>query len=184
MKKFYVYILAMIAVFTTSSCVFIEDNDDEAVAITLNGIWGGYMYESYYDRYEDYFNGTEYYTMFRFDRRGYYDGTGTERDEDYYGNIVERDFEWRVDFNTIYIYYSDVYYYNGHPFRDYDYNAVIYNASLNDYYFSGEIVDNSNNRRHFRLEYYSDPWGGYTHTRSADEPTVATAELIELHKKK
>ena len=179
MKKIFTYILFA----AMSACTLTSCEDDEQMAILLDGMWRGTMYETYYDHYDGYFEGSEYYTMFRFNKRGTYEGYGTERDEDGYGNVVERDFEWKVSWSTIYLYYDDVYYYNGRAFRDNDYRATIYNASLDRYYFSGDMDDNAGNRRHFRMEYYANTWGyARSVTRSAEEPPVATPEMIDALK--
>jgi len=182
MRKFYFYILMLMPMFALTSC-----DTDEMIAITLHGTWRGTMYENYYDRYGDYWgNGASaYYTVISFDKRGHTSGTGVEYDEDDYGNVIERSFDWKVDLTDIYLYYSDYYYYNGHRYTDRNYEAIIYNATLDDYYFTGYIEDNAGNRRHFELEYYGDYYDRYSYsrTRSADDETFEpTLENINKHK--
>ena len=182
MKKYFTHILFL----ALSALMLTSCEEDERIALTLDGMWRGTMYDSYYDHYNGYFEGNSYYTMFRFNKRGTYSGYGTERDEDDFGNIVERDFEWEVNWSTIHLRYDDVYYYNGRAFRDNDYRATIYNATIDRYYFTGDMDDNTGNlRRHFRLEYYANNWGYRSRdiTRSADEIPVATPEMIEALKK-
>lgn len=182
MKKYFTHILFL----ALSALMLTSCEEDERIALTLDGMWRGTMYDSYYDHYNGHFEGNSYYTMFRFNKRGTYSGYGTERDEDDFGNIVERDFEWEVNWSTIHLRYDDVYYYNGRPFPDKDYRATIYNATIDRYYFTGDMDDNTGNlRRHFRLEYYANNWGYRSRdiTRSADEIPVATPEMIEALKK-
>ena len=183
MKHFFTYFLtAALAIMPLTSC----EAEDEQLARTLEGDWSGTMEDYYYNRWGDMLPGGNYHTYFRFQRQSPTSGYGTEIDEDGYGNYVERDFTWRVEYQysrrydyyddgffTIYLNYDSRYYYedrygHGREVRSDIYQAVIYDAYLSDNYFEGEMEDSDGSRKHFRLTYQSNNnWRWRTSTRSS-----------------
>lgn len=182
MKKIYTYLtLAMLAMLTFTSC----ESEEEQIARTLHGNWQGTMSDYYYSRWGDYLSGSQYYTYFSFTRSSNASGYGTEVDEDRYGNYVERDFSWTVDYDygyngyrytndyfTITLYYDSRYYYNGREVRTTPYSAVIYNAHLDDRNFYGSMEDSDGNLKQFSMRYMSSPWTRSV-TRAAESDTLA-----------
>lgn len=170
-------VLALLAIVMLTGC----EPEDEQVARTLEGNWSGTMADYYYNRWGDYLQGNRYYTYFQFVRQSAVSGNGTEVDEDERGDYVEREFTWRVesdysdwDYNysygssggyfTIYLRYDSRYFYYdayrrvGEWVPTGAYDAVIYNAHLDNRYFEGYMDDSDGARKYFRLQYESNPW--------------------------
>lgn len=185
MKKLFTYFLmATLAVTMLTSC----EPEDEQIARTLEGDWSGTMEDYYYNRWGSLLSGGNYKTYFRFLRSSPTSGTGIEIDEDRFGNYVEREFSWRVEYQysssrysyyddgffTVYLNYDSWYYYedrwgNGGERRGDYYQAVIYNAYLSGSYFEGEMEDSDGVRKRFKLNNQSYNWRWRTSTRASVE---------------
>lgn len=152
MKKFTKTIafafMAMLA-FSLTSC---EDNE---IARTLEGTWEGNMYAV--SRYggRDYFASYSQVCFLR-DPGAFSSGDGywvDYYDGNYWGgyNYIANHISWTVDFGTITI-----------RFREDGYRVRIYNYSLNDAYFSGELEMSDGSRQRFSMRKVASPnWGGY-----------------------
>lgn len=129
MKKILSFIVIAMTVFSFSSC------NDREVAQTLDGIWEGEVSQTYCNYRWGGSTTYQYVDMeFYADPYKYSAGTGYERDYTYlnsygYGEYVEVEFKFRVDFNNIYIDYAD------------GTKVAIYNYTLNNNHFNGTFKD-------------------------------------------
>lgn len=145
MKKFTSLLtMAFIAVL---SLTFTSCDEDANVAYYLDGTWRGKMYVQYSANGQTY---TSTYSVISFDA-GYDSGSGVWID--YYGNshwgrnYVANHIRWKVRDRNIYVHFIEE-----------NSDVVIYNYSLNDTYFSGE-VDAGDSYATFRLtKDYDDNW--------------------------
>ncbi len=147
-NKTIAFALLAVLAFTFTSC------EDSEIARTLEGTWEGQMYSSY--RYGDrYYDSNYSQVCFLRDPYAYSKGEGYWVDyyDDYYWggyNYIANHIRWSVDFGTIYIDFVE----DGTRVR-------IYNYSLNDNYFSGELELTNGRRQHFSMRKVASPnWGG------------------------
>lgn len=190
MKKIYTLLMMTFMVTTFTSC----EREDEQIARTLEGNWEGTMNEYFYSRWGNYLTGSRCYTYFQFVRTNSTSGYGTERDQDEYGNEIERSFTWNVNYEYGYDYYSDYFdiylrydsrYYVYDAFQDQEYeyrsgfyDAVIYDAYLSSNSFSGKMEGSDGALRQFYLRYSSGL------TRAAKRSSMSKKPVIIIDKTK
>ena len=149
MKKFYLYILMLMPVFTLTSC------EDAEIASTLEGTWKGNMYIS--SKYGDVvYDAT--YTEITFEIDPFYFSKGSGYWVDYYDTgryrTISRDYvanhiDWEVNNRTIYIHFRE----EGTSMRISDYR-------LNNDRFYGWIDDGGKDVE-FELYHTSTPYRDY-----------------------
>ncbi len=179
MKKVYAYLMILclsLTAFTMTSC---EDDNDDAIAYTLDGIWQGSLGQTYYyDNYYGYgYDYEEMDTEFRFyNSAGSTSGTGVEIDyvQGYWTTYYKvYEFKWNVAYNNIYLYFA-----NGEE-------LVIRDFSLSSNYLSG-ILETSDRYRvaSLRLRKTNDwYWDSYyaKDNKSSFEETRASSSDSTLH---
>jgi len=166
-------IMALFAI-TLTGC-----NEDGSISRTLEGTWEGDMYVT--SRY----SGREYfasYSQVSFLRDPYTFSSGQGYwvdyyDDNYWGgyNYIANHIEWRVDFGTITIYFIED-----------DYTVKIFNYSLDEYYFSGQLEMTNGNRQNFSMRKVASPnWNNlrygydyygpyYSNTATFDGDSIGT----------
>lgn len=193
MKNIYTYLMMAVMAVALVSC----ESEDEQVARTLEGDWQGTMSEFFYSRWGPYLSGNHCYTYFTFVRTSPAAGYGTEVDEDEFGNWIERDFTWNVNYEYGYDYgsdYFDIYlrydsryyvydYRSGQEFeyRAGVYDAVIYDAYLSGNYFSGKIEGSDGSLRQFRMTYVGRTRSNITRASSAGKKPVIVIDKLSEH---
>ena len=152
--KSIVMALAAIMSFTLTSC-----EEDEFIALTLEGNWKGNMYVSYqFDNISGYHDASYSEVCFLRNPSTYTSGDGYWIDyyNDYarYGwgrNYIANHIQWTVDYGVIRIHFIE----DGTYVRIRDY-------SLDDYYFTGSIELGDGGWQQFRLRHVDSPnWNNY-----------------------